>query len=365
MDSEPSVQESLTLEFFSHELQKADATSAQSMRRFCERYGLLLSPIYPSKSRALEGRATKGKPGYLEGFLGVDNEAEALQSRLAEDAEAFKGSTGFEYPGEGATIVAATELARAAVAKGEYPGRNIGAVVSINEVAYTLRLLQLATAIIAADDAGLGGTGLLPYLQESGAVQTRRPGFLAPQGSELFFDNQWPAEAFALLTGEIQDDGLAGLSSEQREAAVLARGEFRAIAAMQAVENARSFIAHARISLGLENAGLRVPQQGSGGWATYDAEFMGRWQGALGEGSLLEAIAANFCYVMDAKQDWLACGHCGRVFKFHKEYDLAKRYRQATFCKDSCRVMAANAASAASAAESGLAPEGDEPEGSR
>ena len=64
----------------------------------------------------------------------------------------------------------------------------------------------------------------------------------------------------------------------------------------------------------------------------------------LNEGSLLEAILTNFAFVRSSKQDWHRCkySNCQRVFKYHKEYDPSKRFRQAEYCKQSCRVMDAN-----------------------
>ena len=50
----------ITLEFFSHELQKVDTSDPYSIKAFSEKYGFTFSPMYPSKIRSLMNRS-KGK----------------------------------------------------------------------------------------------------------------------------------------------------------------------------------------------------------------------------------------------------------------------------------------------------------------
>ncbi|MCL2806959.1 MAG: hypothetical protein FWD27_02135 [Coriobacteriia bacterium] len=353
--------ELLPLEFFNQELMKVDTTSELSLLRFCEKWGLLLSPLYASKTHALSGRKASNDLAYGYYYpTSYRDGIAALEGQLAADIEAFRGSCGFETADEAVQQLIGSEFAREAVAKGDYGDpSHFGAVVSVDEVAYTVRLLQIACGILAAHQSGLRGQELHYYLLNDNVIPRKHPIELETRlGFDLLFgDYLAAAQQIELAKG-------SGTEVDKERIRVVGN-----VYMEMGVENARSFIRQATINLALENIWMREDGdklEGEGFWGE-PLQVM--------EGSLLEAILTNFDYVMNAPFDWSTCEHCGRVFKFQKEYDPANRYRKSMFCRDSCRVRSAqikrnNAAhglgnQSIEKAMNDLSPDGYEPEGLR
>jgi hypothetical protein len=333
LDVEPVELDSLSLEFFNHELQKVDTSSAQQVVRFCEQWGLMLSPLYMSKTLALTARpggAHLDKTIYPTVY---SDGIEAVERRVIADAAGFGGSTGFTSPDYATPLLVGSLYAREAIAKGEFSGRKLGAAVSIDEAAYTIRLLQVATALLSAQAAGLTASDLLYYLLNDKHMQRRCPDELTERGVDLFLASQpfgepLPASDERAEKAAAEVAGL-GEAVPGDVADIKARMERILVLQMeQAAEAARSFVSRAILALEAENAGVR----GSGGSANVTGVI-------ITEGSLLEAILINFRFVMDAPFEWLTCEWCGKVFKYQKEYDPKNRYRKSTFCRNSCRVM--------------------------
>jgi len=320
----PVMLNSLPLEFFNQELLKVDTTSENSLIRFCEKWGLLLSPLYASKTHALSGRRAYKELAYGYYYpTSYRDGIAAVEERLAADVEAFKGSNGFDCTEFVVSMLIGSEFAHEAVARGDYgDSSRFGAVVSLDEVAFTVRLLQIGCAIQAAHLSGLRGRGLSLYLLNDKTIPRRHPIELETRhGMDLFFTSYMDAAR------QIEQIG-----SDDSEAK---RRRMRAIDDLfleMGVENARSFTCQAVLNLALENIWMREDGdklEGEGFWGVPPQ---------VTEGSLIEAILTNFDYVMAAPFDWTTCEHCGRVFKFQKEYDPTNRYRKSTFCRDSCRV---------------------------
>jgi hypothetical protein len=347
LDVKPQMMDSLPLEFFNHELQKVDTTSVASMRSFCERYGLIFSPLYESKTHALEGRETRGKVEYLDNYPTVYKDGvSAVERLLATKVRAFGNGNGFlgsEYP---AIFLKGSEFAREAVARGEFADRNFGAVVSVDEVAYTIRLLQVATALLSAFAAGLKGNELLGYLLDTNHLQGKVPAALKDHESDLLlydhtFGTLLPATKERACTAAQEAPGGAIEDADVIADIYQKMEQFLNLHIERAADNAQSFTMQARSELNLENHGVGIGSSDDNGDTKSYADLLFKPTVALSEGSLIEAILSNFEFVMASKIDWITCEHCGRVFKYQKEYDPSNRYRQATFCKNSCRVMTA------------------------
>ncbi|MDR3315422.1 MAG: hypothetical protein LBS98_02915, partial [Coriobacteriales bacterium] len=139
------------------------------------------------------------------------------------------------------------------------------------------------------------------------------------------------------IKGHSAEDG----TEDFGEAAITHVKAFTALDLEVGVENCRSFTKRAALALALENAWAREDgdkPEGDLFWATPPY---------ISHGSIVEAILATFNFVMDAPFEWRTCEHCGRIFKFQKEYDPKNRYRKSTFCRNSCRVMHAQQLKAA------------------
>jgi hypothetical protein len=282
-----------------------------------------------------------GAPAFYSYYPTVFNSGiEAVQLRLMADIASFRGGTGFVDAGKAVELLIGSEYAREAVVTGQFPDKNYGAVVSTDEVAYTIRLLQIATAAQSASGAGLSARELDRYLTDGRAVSDKVPAELKDDPFELFFGSA--ALANAVLK---QQEAKLGHTVEAdiedvREAFITRLNAIHDIRHMQGIESARAFTAQTLIALAMENYGIREYPHFDSEIDRENYEYL-----KLEDGSLLETILANFEYVLNSKQDWIICEYCGKAFKFQKEYDPSKRYRQASFCKNSCRVMAANESS--------------------
>jgi hypothetical protein len=313
----PAITEKLPLEFFNHELLRADTTSETSLLRFCQKWGLVLSPLYASKFHSLAMRSG-GRYGYPQSYR---NGIEALRQRLADDVTSFKGSYGFNDIDKAVDQLVGSEFAREAVMRGDYGERRLGAVVSVDEMAYTVRLLQLACAMQAAHDSGLHGHDLSNHLLNDRIIPRRHPYELEEKdGMDLLFSNNLAvaerSEIACQTCNDAHGDGSdANDSARHRKR----RQEIDALTLEVGIENCRSFTKRAALSLAAESIGLAA--------------------GGKVEGSVVEALLANFEHVMASEFEWITCEWCGRIFKYQKEYDPANRYRKSMFCRNSCRVM--------------------------
>jgi hypothetical protein len=314
----PAIMNALSLEFFNHELLRVDTTSEVSLLRFSQKWGLILAPFYASKTHSLAMRSG-GRYDYQQSYT---HGIEALRLRLTDDVIAFKGSYGFNKPEKTVDLLVGSEFAREAVLRGDYGERRLGAVVSVDEVAYTVRLLQLATTMQAAYDSSLRGNELSNYLLDNRIIPRRHPYELEENdGMDLFFSNILTvanrAEIVRLSGGTGDGKHSAGDNGWRRTR----QQAIDNLALEVGIENCRSFTRRAALNLAAENIGLAAGLR------------------CKAEGSIVEAVLTNFEYVMTSKFEWITCEWCGRVFKYQKEYDPSNRYRKSMFCRNSCRVM--------------------------
>jgi hypothetical protein len=328
----------ITLEFFSHELQKVDTSDPYSIKAFSEKYGFTFSPMYPSKIRSLMNRS-KGKIflSLAKYLFPVENYSDPVLA-IGHEVAKFKNPLGSEscnideYYSDGRIPthkLASSEFAR------ETLGRNskYGAIIGIDELAITIRQVQVATSIISAYEAGLRDDELVEYLFKSPIVQHSIPDGLV---KDAFY-------------GDVFENGLPKTSNEvfvMKKNSATKNPEY--YAQMQKVylslqfdqlyDAANVFIRKSLSAFNMQNEGISLDP------TIKSAPLALKVDIPLNEGSLLEAILTNFAFVRSSKQDWHRCkySNCQRVFKYHKEYDPSKRFRQAEYCKQSCRVMDAN-----------------------
>jgi len=339
-DTEPQEHTMLPLEFFNHELQRVDTTSEKSLQAFCKKWGLVFSPLYASKTHAMCVRNTCEPLSYSYYYPTCSLQGiKAVKRRLAEDISCFRGSCGFNSTDKAAELLIGSEIAREAIARGDFGNPTYyGAVVSVDEVAYTIRLLQIATAMQAAFASGLSGKDLSIYLLNNRLIPRRHPIELEEKtGEDLFFANSLIASALLRQQESIEGYTLGNNEEDIQENIKKRMGTVLSIAYELGIENCRSFTRQSTLNLAMENAWVREEGANPGNDKFWDLETH------FSEGSIMEAILANFNYVMDSELEWITCEHCERIFKFQKEYDPSNRYRKSTFCKNSCRVMNAQA----------------------
>jgi hypothetical protein len=109
---------------------------------------------------------------------------------------------------------------------------------------------------------------------------------------------------------------------------------FQAVQIERAIARSRTFIYQSHIMLGMEDEGIRDLADSDDLAAVLKAR-----EEELDEGSLLLAIIVSLKFVLLSRADWIVCKHCGRLFKYSKEYRPKVRYKPAVYCKSSCRVM--------------------------
>lgn len=324
----------ISLEFFNHELQKVDTSNTHSIKAFSEQFGFIFSPLYPSKVLALRSRNqneawTEVLAGFAPSIDGNDDPHTVIDMSISSFENPLGGNKSV-VDRRSAGKVNSFYLAPTIYANDIYRrDSRYGAIVSVSELALTIRYLQTLMPLIAAYEAGLKDDDMVEYLFRSPALRHDLPqGFAKDMFYGLVFDSI-PKTSLEVIADkqsrEIDNDYLTKLHR------IYLNMQFDELYAA-----GDAFIRKAKLALSLQNEG--IPMAAS----ALQPDHFTKDFAPITEGSLLEAILANFETVRTSKQDWHRCKYdrCGRVFKFHKEYDPTKRFRQADFCKKSCRVMA-------------------------
>lgn len=349
--------QSITVEFFNHELQKVDTSNESSILKFCQSYGLVFSPMYPSKARGLAGRNSKFS--YLNLFGIGDKNNQDLEFELQQAVHHFKTESDYSKKAIDTSILDSlsdgmglgSQEAIASFFYGSEYGREdarknkrAGAIVGLDELAITIRQLQVATVLVAAMEAGLSGNALVDYLYDKKILQQSYPQKL---NEDLFiepsFDGRKPRKitledlkttAANAPDGNDYSSDYGVLDSIQRSMEFFLDKDFS-----EARDAAQAFLSRSKQALFQQNNGISLSRD----LESIYASAIGKTEPEK-EGSLLEGILACFDFVLSSDIEWKECANrrCGRMFKFHKEYDPTKRYRQAEYCKQSCRVLDSN-----------------------
>lgn len=333
----------ISLEFFNQELQKVDTSNSYSIKAFSEQFGFMFSPLYPSKVLALRSRDKKKNETTWEEDLahfipdatGKDDPRVVIDMNIANFENPLGGNKSIaDYRSTGKAnsyYFAPTIYANDTFRKNP----RYGAIVSISELAYTIRQLQTSTSLIAAYEAGLKDDEMVEYLFRSPALQHSLPQNLTQDMFYSMVFDDIPMTSSEVVV-ESQSSELSDESLAKHHRVYLNMQFDELYTALSA------FIRKAKTALSLQNDG--IPLSPNAPWANH---FTNSKFEPITEGSLLEAVLENFDAVRASKHDWHRCKYkgCGRVFKFHKEYDPSKRFRQAEYCKQSCRVMDANSQS--------------------
>jgi hypothetical protein len=334
---------SIPFELYAHELQRIDTTNENSVKSFCERYGLILAPNYDSKRRSMYDRNRKESDDYLWPTV-YSRGIESVRMGLAWDC--------YKFPTEIDTVdgditnylvdmFEGSSLARGAVVNGDYANQHLGGIVSVREVAFTIRQLQVATALLTAYSAGLRGNELMEYLANPKHMQQKCPDEFKSHGYDVMFGVwlDYNSEALLPVTPDraikLANEAYSGKPTDKQIQEILEWLELlQAEQIEKAVRLARDYVSATKSVVAAENAGIRGIAN-----ANDIAMILKEHTCRIEEGSLIEAIVSSLDFVLSAKQDWIACKHCGKIFKFYKEYKPRKRYKPAVFCKNSCRVL--------------------------
>jgi hypothetical protein len=340
LDSTPMELKEISFEFYAHELQRVDTSSEDSVKTFSEQYGLVLAPFYNSKQQFAYDRERKPGDAYPYPTI-YKNSIEEIRQGLAQQCSRFSPELGNADSKAIDYLVDMFEgslLARGAVANGDYAGQNIGGIVSVQEVAFTIRQLQVATTILSANSAGMGRNALILYMSRPKHWQHKHPKAFEINGKDVMLAS-WDgrnSKAWNLadegrakkLAQEVYGDNA---NAEQLDDLLLWLKLAQSERIEQALTRARSFTNRTHDLLLAENAGIRAISD--------YRDLADSHAGKIEDGSLLEAIIASLDYVLKSKVPWLRCKHCGKVFKYSKEYRPRTRYKTPVFCSGSCRVM--------------------------
>ena len=332
----------ITVEFFSHELQNVDTSSPSSLKTFCEKFGLIFSPMYPSKIYALQDRDKKNSIlSSLSSFFNSGSGNHDSDNAIDRSVYRFKNPLRAEnqtipnHRSDGGIPV--DKLFNTEYAHKTFEGtKGYGAIVGIDELALTIRQLQVSTAIISAYEANLNPDEMVDYLFRSSVLQHNLPSCINKDVFYgLVFDNPPCTSQEVYKRKKLSSPDDAKYFSHLHEIYLSMKFD-------ELYTAATTFIKKSSTSLQMQNEGIVL-----GDSPEKSKVFSWGENHSIKEGSLLEAILANFEYVRVSKHDWHQCKYkgCRRVFKFHKEYDPSKRFRQAEYCKQSCRVMDATSQS--------------------
>lgn len=345
---EPRVRtiEDVRSELFNHDLQKVNVSQeGASIVSFCSRFGVVASPLYGGMQRIKHFRVrhTHRCPAYVpaDDTSGLGETMEArdfLRESLALDPVTNE-EVGGAFPHLAPALL--SERARRLTVD----DADVVGAVSVAEVAQGIRLLQVATVLAMVVRHAIAEG--LDVDQVSAYLRDRR--YLSPFGADYFLRSEDP-----MYCGHRIDSYDAMLRHEDFRAMALTaerEGMFpRAIfdaylmeAYVRSANDAARFLSAAAASYSAPLL-LSTPAEDDGGplavfrrrRSAPNAELAA----SLAEGSVGEAVIAQFTAGFADPLPYRVCESCGRVFKKYYEEGWAKNIRETRYCRRSCNIAA-------------------------
>lgn len=304
--------DTLDAEFFNHELQKVNTGNIGSMQRFCEKFGFPFSVFYNSQERFVACRNSSSRNPYTKqfgidlhganGLYAIDNECQSWTREYLESKGIQIDIGGQDYYG---TFLQGSEYARQL--NWEKPRKaKRGGIIGVDEVALSLRLLQNALLLLVSSACYNTAPEAIEYLFNSSAKQMHQsdksmvePGSHAPL---LLTDRMGaPLRIYTPNSPERASTTMDPFTIDQQ-----CNSAFQ-----YAVERAKKF-----------------------------TDSLPRTQAGTNYGSsLIATIMLQFDRTMTSPIPWRKCDCCGRMFKQQHEYrEGSQRFRQASYCKQACRI---------------------------
>lgn len=345
-------EENLGAELFNAALSKVDITDNESLLEFVRQYGIPTSPIYEGHQRLAWFRnrdAYAYRPARDEHGLRRDDDYRYAAVVASFDSAA---KTHGVNPITGETMrsvygpVLLSEAARDKEAKNE----DVAGVVSVLEIAQTIRLMQCASATCSAYQAECEKLGEGNIEKAAQYVENKR--FLDARGARYFLDNPDLQSFDERLETDSEFSSLAEKWKTEENAARTYYGQAQIAAFHDAAERALAFLQNACL---VSNLPLSIQDETNPLASGFIAGAIEKGKQLLkhgsGEdqrdelldcvaqyGSLTEAIIRQYLSLFNMPSPWQQCENCGRLFKRPKGAKPGRKLRVTRFCSRSCNV---------------------------
>lgn len=341
--------EHLENEFFANGLQKVNVNRAESIVRFCERYGFPVSSGYDGAQRLSLFRSrfkflrTNFQPFRSEWDILANENASAagaplFSSAYSNDDKALLGRRPYYLSEEARRI--------------HLNDRSVVGAISEAEIIQTIRALQVSTALLAAIGYGVenhatwGASDVAEYLcDRSHMAQNGVTFFLLSTDDALLKDTRLMSYDTLIrkspdFKSAVQQGEEAGFNTRAGYTSSLGTG------LILASNTANAYLADSLLSYRFDaNAETDVMVEKSGNailamWAQAQKKtehiLTCRAEDHAQYGCLPEAIISQFGLLYDDPAEWRICDNCGRIFKKYREEKPGKVIQKTRFCKRSC-----------------------------
>lgn len=339
--------EDLKSEMYAHDLQKVDVGDPESVMAFCNRFGIVTSPLYDGRQRLAQFRLrffTRSRPKFVaySSQAVVDYGVYPFAIGIRE----FDAVTGRRLRGredEWLDPAILSERARYL----ERKDKNVVGAISIAEVGQAIRLLQTSTILSSAfnyaAETQMTANMLADYL--------RNPRYLSQTGAPYFLVTDDPIYAghrvdtfermlaFDGIKEEVERASGEGMNPKAAFDTTLRdiywRNADSAVNFLAAA--ARSYSKPPQFEYGADYPKVSFMERMSSivsGSERYETALMEE----LGQGCIALAIIAQFMVSHSDRHGYKRCENCGRIFKKSYEAAWVKNIRDSRFCRRSCNV---------------------------
>lgn len=324
-------------ELFSGSLQSVDATSPESILCFVNKFGIPSSAMYQGTMRLEwfrrrnEANIRTYVPILTDEVNPVDTHLVKLDSPDSLEAElddCLKGNMPYIL----------SERAREI----EINNPNVVGVISLAEVAQTIRALQLATVLPAAFSyfSRNGGTGenLIEYMKTPRYVAQHGPAYFLHVDSPIVSGGRLDTFERCIDNNEQLRDQVAlarkrGINVEAGFSVALAEGLWKC------ANSALRFLSES--DYGYRSTAFLWEDDNTDDPNPF-ARLLGKNRDRLPDfsahGSIGEAIIEQYLIVFADEKPFRRCENCGRIFKKYREEGFRKNIRETRFCRRSCNV---------------------------
>ncbi len=326
----------LEAEFFNGALQAVDTTNSESILRFASTYGVIPSPaLHGADGLAnFRRRNTAAPPARPVEFMDLQVGADACV-RLLNEPSALRGSLPQDWrDGRPREL---SEIARAF----EWGNRDALEVISLAEMAQSIRALQCATVIpmVYSYFTRFDKSSVLDAIEYLGNGR-----YFQQAGPDFFSYETGPAASgFKLTTFErlLEDD--PRLRDAASTTPVDAQAAFYASISVEFPAMAQSALDYLHAAdrayrgIGANQPAIQAPSDDPFEMAYRRSRRLPPLDNSIG--TLGEAIVSQYARVYSSPTPFRRCEYCGKIFKKYKEEKFGKNIRTTRFCKKSCGVL--------------------------
>lgn len=346
---EPTVMrfEYLENEFFANDLQKVNVTRADSIVRFCAKYGFPVSSGYDGAQRLARYRrrfmpgSARYRPYASTSEMNVEGGAMAAGVPLRHPSEAHADSSQI-----GRSPYLLSEEAR----RIHLNDRSAVGVISEAEAIQTIRALQVSTALLSAvgyaveNPSEWGATDLADYLCDRSHMAQNGVTFFLRSDTDALFENTRLKSYDTLLAESGEFRSLVEVGDKENHDTRAIYTSSLGAELMLAANASNNFLINslASYSADIDGKAHDAPHRKRADKSPWRPgsirlnRMMAKAQDEEPAGCLPAAIISQFGLLYDDPAKWRICANCGRIFKKYREEKPGKVIQKTRFCKRSC-----------------------------